>query len=65
MIFLMNYTERILILFPKTTCFTLPIIEELGNFNVDMLLDEIKYSVSEIIAYEKSRGNHVRVTRKR
>ena len=37
---------------------------ENGNGNADMLLDEIKNSVSEIIAFEKSRGNRVKVTRK-
>lgn len=55
MIFLMNYTELILIFSPKTSCFTPSIIEELGNVNVDMLIDGIKDRVSEIIAYEKSR----------
>ena len=37
---------------------------ENGNGNADMLLDEIKNIVAEIIAYEKSRGNRVKVTRK-
>ena len=37
---------------------------ENGNGNANMLLDEIKNSVAEIIAIEKSRGNRVRVTRK-
>ena len=37
MIFLMNYTELILNLSPKTTYSTPSIIEELGNINVDML----------------------------
>ena len=37
---------------------------ENGNGNADMLLDEIKNSVSEIIADEKDRGNRVKVTRK-
>lgn len=36
---------------------------ENGNGNADMLLDEIKNIVSVIIAYEKSRGNRVKVTR--
>lgn len=42
---------------------SVPDIEN-GNGNADMLFDEIKNSVSEIIAYEKSRGNRVKVTRK-
>ena len=37
---------------------------ENGNGNADMLLDEIKNSVLEIIAFEKGRDNRVRVTRK-
>lgn len=37
---------------------------ESGNGNADNLLDEIKNSVSEIIAFEKGRGNRVKVTRK-
>lgn len=37
---------------------------ENGNGNADMLLDEIKNNVSEIVALEKNRGSRVRVTRK-
>ena len=37
---------------------------ENGNGNADMLLDEIKNNVSDIVALEKSRGNRTKVTRK-
>ena len=40
------------------------VLSDIENGNADMLLNEIKNSVSEIIAFEKSRGNRVRVTRK-
>lgn len=48
MIFLMNYTELILNLSPKTTYSTPSIIKGLGNVNMDMLIDGIKDRVSEI-----------------
>lgn len=37
---------------------------ENGNGNADMLLDEIKNNVSEIVAFEKSKDNRIKVTRK-
>ncbi len=37
---------------------------ENGNGNADMLLDEIKNNVSEIVAVEKNRVNRTKVTRK-
>lgn len=37
---------------------------ENGNGNADMLLDEIKNNVSEIVALEKSKVNRTKVTRK-